>query len=76
MNFIQLSKLGESNKDATAPILRAMEQMENFEAEVILLYANIENIEVMIQQVTFIFDLVVDDRLILAELSINIYLQS
>ncbi|XP_078382294.1 glutamate receptor ionotropic, kainate 2-like [Oculina patagonica] len=50
VNFIQLSKLGESDKDSTAQILRAMEQIENFEAEVILLYANIENIELMLQQ--------------------------
>ncbi|KAL9962088.1 hypothetical protein ACROYT_G031158 [Oculina patagonica] len=51
VNFIQLSKLGESDRHSTAPILRAMEEIENLEAErVILLYANKENIEVMLQQ--------------------------
>ncbi|XP_078384338.1 glutamate receptor ionotropic, kainate 2-like isoform X1 [Oculina patagonica] len=50
VNFIQLPKLRESYKDQTAPILRAMEQIENFEAEVILLYTNKENIELMLQQ--------------------------
>ncbi|KAL9962089.1 hypothetical protein ACROYT_G031159 [Oculina patagonica] len=50
INFVQLSKLGKSNKDSTAPILRAMEQIENSEAEIVLLYANKENIELMLQQ--------------------------
>ncbi len=50
-NFIQLSKQGENGKDPAAPILRAMEQIENFEAEVILFYANKENIELLLQQV-------------------------
>ena len=34
-----------------------MEQIENFEAEVTLLYANIKNIELMLKQVTYIFNL-------------------
>ncbi|XP_078376095.1 glutamate receptor 4-like isoform X2 [Oculina patagonica] len=50
VNFIQLSKLDELNEDLTAPILRSMEQIENFEAEVILLYANKKTIELMLQQ--------------------------
>ncbi|XP_078383344.1 glutamate receptor ionotropic, kainate 2-like [Oculina patagonica] len=50
VNFIQLSKQGESGKDPAAPILRAMGQIENFEAEVILFYANKENIELLLQQ--------------------------
>ena len=59
LNFIQLAKLDQSNKDPTAPILGAMEQIEDFKAEVILLYANIENVEVMLQQVTYVLDLMV-----------------
>ncbi|XP_078377925.1 glutamate receptor ionotropic, kainate 3-like [Oculina patagonica] len=50
VNFIQLSKLDEINEAPTAPILRAIEQIENFEAEVILLYANKKTIELMLKK--------------------------
>lgn len=53
VNLIQLFKLDESAERPTAPILRAMEQIENFQADVILLYASTENIKRMLQQVYF-----------------------
>ncbi|KAL9962102.1 hypothetical protein ACROYT_G031174 [Oculina patagonica] len=50
VNLIQISKLDESAESPTAPILRAMEQIENFEADVNLLYASTENIKRILQQ--------------------------
>ncbi|KAJ7337783.1 hypothetical protein OS493_007940 [Desmophyllum pertusum] len=49
MHFVQLSKQGE-NEDATAPIVKAFEQMQQFEAEIILLYIEKKNVELMLQQ--------------------------
>ncbi|KAJ7337784.1 hypothetical protein OS493_007941 [Desmophyllum pertusum] len=49
MHLVQLSKQGE-NEDATAPIVKAFEQIQQFEAEIILLYIEKENVELMLQQ--------------------------
>ena len=54
VNLVQLSEQ-EKNEDPSALILRAMEQIEDFETEVILLYVEKENIELMLQQVVIIF---------------------
>ena len=59
MNFIQLSNEGESNKNPTAAILTALERIESLEAEVIVLYANKETTELMLQQVMYICDVVI-----------------
>ena len=56
VNLVQLSERGK-NEDPSAPILRTMEQIENLEAEVILLYTNKGNIELMLQQVVYLFSL-------------------
>ncbi|KAJ7337781.1 hypothetical protein OS493_007937 [Desmophyllum pertusum] len=50
VNLVQLSKEREY-EDPTAPILRAMEDIDNLGADVILLYTKKENIELMLQQV-------------------------
>ena len=50
MHLVQLSKQGE-NEDATAPIVKALDQIQHFEAEIILLYIEKENVELMLQQV-------------------------
>lgn len=53
VNLVQLSK--QSNDESpTSSILRAMEEIENVEAEVILLYTGTENIELMLQKVNLI----------------------
>ncbi|KAJ7337788.1 Bacterial extracellular solute-binding protein, 3 [Desmophyllum pertusum] len=49
MHLVQLSKQGE-NEDATAPIVKALDQIQHFEAEIILLYIEKENVELMLQQ--------------------------
>ena len=51
VNLIQLTNEDESDKDPTARILRAVERIENFKAEVILLYTSKENTELMLRQV-------------------------
>ena len=50
VNLVQLSKEREYEYP-TAPILRAMEDIDNLGADVILLYTKKENIELMLQQV-------------------------
>lgn len=50
VNLVQLSEQ-DNNEDSTASILRAMEEIENLEAEVILLYSRKEIIELMLQKV-------------------------
>ena len=53
VNLVQLSE--QSNNDSpTSSILRAMEEIENLEAEVILLYTGTNNIELMLQKVYLI----------------------
>lgn len=54
VHLVQISERGE-NEDPSAPIHRAMEQVENLEPEVILLYAHEENIALMLQQVIYLF---------------------
>lgn len=49
VNLVQLSEQG--NESPTSSILRAMEEIENFEAEVILLYTGTETIHLMLQKV-------------------------
>lgn len=53
VNFVQLSEQS-NNESPTSSILRAMEEIENVEAEVILLYTSTENIELMLQKVHLI----------------------
>lgn len=53
VNLVQLSKQS-NNESPTSSILRAMEEIENVEAEVILLYTGTENIELMLQKVNLI----------------------
>ncbi|XP_078384334.1 glutamate receptor 2-like [Oculina patagonica] len=49
VNLVQLSEQA-NYEDSSAPILRAMDQIKDFETEVILLYMEKENIELMLQQ--------------------------
>ena len=53
VNFLQLSEQ-EEGEDRTASILRQMEKINNVQPEVILLYTNKEDIELMLQQVIII----------------------
>jgi len=53
VNLVQLSEQS-NNESPTSSILKAMEEIENVEAEVILLYTGTENIELMLQKVTLI----------------------
>lgn len=50
MNFVQISETGYT-EDQTAEISSAMVQIANMEPQVILLYTNLENMELMLQQV-------------------------
>lgn len=50
VNLVQLSEQGKT-ENSTASILRTMDEIEDLEAEVILLYTNKENIELMLQKV-------------------------
>lgn len=50
VNLVQLSEQGK-NESPTASILRAMEEIENLETDIILLYTDTENIEQMLQKV-------------------------
>jgi len=52
VDLVELTKANE-NEDTTAPVLRAMEEIKNFEAEAILLFIDKENLELMLQQVIF-----------------------
>ena len=53
--IVQLTERGQ-NEDPSAPISRAIDQVENLHAEVILLYVHRENIELMLQQVGYLQD--------------------
>lgn len=53
MNLVQLSDQ-EIAEDRTGSLLRQMEEINNLQPEVILLYTNRENIELMLQQVIII----------------------
>lgn len=50
MNLIQLSKHNK-NEEIKRTILRSMKQIQTFQPEVILLYTNNENTELILQQV-------------------------
>ena len=50
VRFVQLSDQGKAESHMT-PILRAVEQIRKLEPEVILLYSNKQNIELILQQV-------------------------
>lgn len=50
VNLVQLSEQGK-NESPTASILRAMEEIENLETDIILLYTDTKNIEQMLQKV-------------------------
>ena len=54
VNFVQLSEQ-DGDEDSSVPILRAMEQIKNFEVDIILLYIEKQKIEMMLQQVVIIF---------------------
>lgn len=49
VNLVQLSDKG--NESPTSSVLRAMEEIENLEAEVLLLYTGTETIQLMLQKV-------------------------
>lgn len=51
VDLVQLCKPNE-NEDPTAPVLRAMEEIRKFKAEVILLYTDKESVKLMLQQVS------------------------
>lgn len=53
VNFVQLSEQDES-EDSSVAILRALEQIKNFEVDIILLYVDKQKIELMLQQVVII----------------------
>lgn len=53
MNLVKLSKRTKS-VDKRNGILKAMEKIHSFEPDVILLYTNEENIELILQQVNFL----------------------
>ena len=50
VNFVQLSEQDE-DEDTSVPILRALEQIKNFQVDIILLYVEKLKIELMLQQV-------------------------
>ena len=54
VNFVQLSEQDE-DEDFSVPILRALEQIKNFEVDIILLCIEKQKIELMLQQVVIIF---------------------
>lgn len=53
MNLVKLSKRTKS-VDKRNGILKEMEKIHSFEPDVILLYTNEENIELILQQVNFL----------------------
>jgi len=53
VNFVQLSEQDE-DEDSSVTILRALEQIKNFEVDIILLYVEKQKIELMLQQVAII----------------------
>ena len=54
VNLVQLSEQ-EKNEEPTAAIQRAMEQIKNFDAEIIVLYMENKNIQLILQQVMIKF---------------------
>ena len=54
VSFVHLYEKGRS-EGQTAPISRAMKQIENFKADVVLLYTCLEKIELILQQVNVVF---------------------
>ena len=50
VNFVQLSEQDE-DEDTSVSILRALEQIKNFQVDIILLYVEKLKIELMLQQV-------------------------
>ena len=50
VNFVQLSEQ-DKNEDSSVPILRALEQIKNYEVDIIVLYIEKQKIELMLQQV-------------------------
>jgi len=50
VNLVQLSEQ-EEGEDRIGPISRAMDDIDKLEPDVVLLYSNKENIELMLQQV-------------------------
>ena len=52
VNLVQLSEQG--NENLTSSMLKAMEEIENLDAEVILLYTSTETIQLMLQKVHLI----------------------
>ena len=54
VNFVQLSEEDE-DEDFSVPILSALEQIKNFQVDIILLYIETQKIELMLQQVVVIF---------------------
>ena len=54
VNFVQLSEQDE-DEDFSVPILSALEQIKNFEVDIILLHIEKQKIELMLQQVVIIF---------------------
>ncbi|XP_020619406.1 uncharacterized protein LOC110057163 [Orbicella faveolata] len=50
VNFVQLSEQDE-DEDSSVPVLRALEQIKDFEVDIILLYIEKQKIELMLQQV-------------------------
>ena len=52
VNLVQLSE--QSNEIPTSSILRAMEEIDNLDAEVILLYTSTKTIQLMLQKVHLI----------------------
>ena len=53
VNLVQLSE-ENNNEDLLEPALKVMEEIDNLEAEVILLYIKRDNIQLMLQQVLLI----------------------
>ena len=54
VNFVQVSEQDE-DEDFSVPILRALDQIKNFEVDIILLYIEKQKIGLMLQQVVIIF---------------------
>jgi len=54
VNFVQLSEQDE-DEDSSVPVLRALEQIKDFEVDIILLYIEKQKIELMLQQVVLIY---------------------
>ncbi len=58
VDLVHFPELSE-NEDSTAPVLRALEEIRKYKADIILLYINKGSVELMLQQV-IMYDLILN----------------